>query len=170
MLGDYANVVSQLIEIFAKVSESDELAIYRDLVTADRDVIRVRATDDDDNGSVAISDGIDLMVGARDMILAAACSLEEPRRLYRAGANQEASQNLKQLRLGQTEQGSYVVTMLTPVIPPPMQHGLASDIESNDDPFERRMTKRLVDALIAARTATERTNRGEPTAFSRGSE
>ena len=30
-LGDYANVVSRLIQIFAKVAESDELSVYRDL-------------------------------------------------------------------------------------------------------------------------------------------
>ena len=40
-LGDYAHVVSQLIEIFAQVADMDEISIYRDLVTADRDVIRV---------------------------------------------------------------------------------------------------------------------------------
>ena len=39
-LGDYANVVSRLIEIFARVAGVDELTLYRDLVTADRDVGR----------------------------------------------------------------------------------------------------------------------------------
>ena len=40
-LGDYANVVSQLIDIFADVAGTDELSVYHDLVSSDRDVIRV---------------------------------------------------------------------------------------------------------------------------------
>ena len=39
-LGDYADVVSRLVETFANAMETDELSLYRDLVTADRDVIR----------------------------------------------------------------------------------------------------------------------------------
>ena len=47
-LGDYASVVSTLIGIFARVADVDELSLYRDLVRADRDVIRMRAADSDD--------------------------------------------------------------------------------------------------------------------------
>ena len=82
-LGDYANVVSRLIETFAAVAEMDELALYRDLVTADRDVIRVRATEGDRAGTVSVNDGVNLMDGARDLLLAAACSLKDPRPIYR---------------------------------------------------------------------------------------
>lgn len=148
-LGDYAHVVSQLIEIFARVAEVDELALYRDLVTADRDVIRVRAGGNEGaKGDVPIDAGIDLMCGARDMLVAAACaacSLENPRPLYRTNTIKKARDNLSRMRLGQTEQGSFVVTLLTPVIPP------HCDIE----PIERRITKRLSDALSAIQKATK---------------
>ena len=169
-LGDYANVVSQLIDIFARVAEMDELALYRDLVTADRDLIRVQAANDDDNGSVAVSDAISLLDGARDMLLAAACSLRDPRPLYRAGANREASDYLNQVRLGQTEQGSFVISLLTPVIPPPIQLALSPELAADDDPIERQMTKRLAGALAATRQATERTVGGDAEAFSKAVE
>ena len=165
-LGDYANVVSQIIEIFAKAAEVDELSLYRDLVTADRDVIRVRAAPGDDDGSMAVNNGVNLVRGAYDLLLAAACSLREPRPLYRAGANREANNYLNQVRLGQTEQGSYVVTLLTPVVPPPMQQMVDPNWASDDDPIERQMTRRLTQALTATRDATERTIGGESDAFS----
>lgn len=165
-LGDYANVVSQLIEIFAKAAETDELSLYRDLVTADRDVIRVRVAPGDDDGSMTVNNGVNLVRGAHDLLLAAACSLREPRPLYRVGANREANNYLDQVRLGQTEQGSYVVTLLTPVVPPPMQHMLDPNWASDDDPIERRMTWRLTQALTATRDATERTIGGDRDAFS----
>lgn len=149
-LGDYARVVSMVIEIFAKVADVDELTLYRDLAMADRDVVRVRAVDGDASGSVAVNDGIDLISGARDMILAAACSLQGPQSLYRAGATREARDYLSRVRLGQTEQGSFAITLLSPVI----------------SPLERQVTRRLADALAATREATEKTVGGDAGAFS----
>ena len=163
-LADYASVVWQLIEVFAKAAETDELVLYRDLVTADRDVVRVRAPDGE-AGSVNVSDGVTLMHGARDMLLSAACSLWNPQPLYRAGANKEASEYLKRVRMGQTEQGSFVITLLSPVVPPRMQSGNSSKVAQDDDPIERRITRQLVDALTAVREATEKTIAGGADAF-----
>ena len=162
-LGDYASVVATLIETFANVAGQDELTVYRSLVTADRDVVRVRASESDD-GSVALNDGVDLIGGARDMLLSAACSLRELQPVYRAGANREAADLVKQVRLGQTEQGSFVVTLLTPVVPPPIP-ALFPDPDDLNAPIERRMTRRLVEALTAVRQATERTAAGDESAF-----
>ena len=162
-LGDYASVVSRLIETFAQVSGQDELTVYRSLVIADRDVVRVRAAESDD-GSVTLNQGADLIGGARDMLLSVACSLRDPRPVYRAGANREAAELLKRVRLGQTDQGSFVVTLLTPVVPPPMP-ALLPDPDDLNAPIERRMTRRLVEALSAARGAVERTAAGEEGAF-----
>ena len=162
-LGDYASVVAGLVETFAGAADQDELTVYRSLVTADRDVVRVRAAESDDGG-VALEDGLHLVGGARDLVLSAACSLREPQPVYRAGANREAADLLKQMRLGQTDQGSFVVTLLTPVVPPPMA-ALFPDPDDRNAPIERRMTRRLVEAVTAARQATERAAAGEDGAF-----
>ena len=163
-LADYASVVWRLIEVFAKAAETDELVLYRDLVTADRDVMRVRAPNGE-AGSVNVSNGVTLMHGARDMLLSAACSLWNPQPLYRAGANKEASEYLKRVRMGQTEQGSFVITLLSPVVPPRMQLGMGSELVQDDDPIERRITRRLVGALTAVREATEIAIAGGADAF-----
>ena len=63
-LGDYASVVAMLIDTFADVADEDAMTVYRDLVTADRDVVRVRAGESDD-GSVGLDDGVNLVSGAR---------------------------------------------------------------------------------------------------------
>ena len=155
-LDDYADVVSRLVEIFANAVETDELSLYRDLVTADRDVIRVRAAENSD-GAVAVDDGLALLQGAHDLLLATACSLWNPRPLYRAGSNREAVEQVRRIQLGQTEQGSFAITLLTPVVAPPMQPILTDGWGLEDEPVERRLTRRLTGALEAARTATERT-------------
>ena len=162
-LGDYASVVSRLITIFAEVAGRDELSLYRDLVAADRDVVRVRVTETD-GGSVTLNHAVDLVSGTRDLVLAAACSLRESRPLYRPGASHDAAELLEGIRLGQTDHGSFVVTLLTPVMSPPPST-LFEDHDDSDAPVERRMTRRLSEALAATRDATERTTAGDGTAF-----
>ena len=164
-LSDYADVVSTLIGIFARVAAVDELTLYRDLVTADRDVIRMRVADSDD-GTVSMNEGVDFVRGAGDIVLAAACSYYKPQTLFRAGANREARAYLRQMRLGQTDHGSFVVTLLSPVVPPPMQLTLdLSPEELPDDAEERRITRHLAGSLKAARRAIEGTVGGESDAF-----
>ena len=165
-LADYASVVSRLIEIFAAVAERNEISLYRDLVTADRDVVRVRAVEGED-GSLSINDGVSLVGGARDLLLATACSLRSrPQRLYRAAANQEAAALIGRVRLGQTEQGSFVVTLLTPpIIPRKKQASLFPEDDGGADCDERRMTRRLAEALTAVRQATEDSVLGDGEAF-----
>ncbi len=166
-LDDYADVVSQLVGILAEVAEVDETSLYRDLVTADRDVIRIRVNGAE-AGSVMVNDGIDLIHGARDMLLATACSLQDPKPLYRPGANKEASDFLEHVHLGQTEHGSFGLTLLPPVVPPPMppmQPLLGEDWVSESEPLERRITLRLAEALAATREATEQTVGGASDAF-----
>jgi hypothetical protein len=191
MVADYASVVSRLIEIFASSSGRDQLAVYRDLVGADRDVVRVRVLGTND-GSVALDDGVRIVVQARDMLLAAACAARSPQPMYRPEACREAHDYLRRVKLGQTEQGSFVVTLLSPVPPllepaggpapvpfagpvpaafsgsgravpaPPSASGWAS---LADEPLERQVTRRLMDALAAARTAAEQTLAGHGAAF-----
>ena len=163
-LKDYTAVVAELVEIFARVAEVDQHALYRDLVTSDRDVVRVRVADG--NGTVDINEGADLVAGARDMLLAAACSVQDPRPVYRTGANREANEFMKQVRLGQTEAGSFVVTLLSPVVPPPVVPTLFEDLEFAAMPMARRVTFRLSEALQSCKTAIEKTVSGEKGAFS----
>jgi hypothetical protein len=154
-LGDYPTVVSKLIAIFADVTGRDELAAYRDLVGADRDVVRIRSFGGDDDGAVPLAAGVELVSQAQQMLLAAACAARAPQPLYRAGANKEAADYLKRVRLGQTEHGSFVVTLLAPM-PPQLQPTLNPAWPGfEDEPFERQVTRRLVGALDASRTAVE---------------
>jgi hypothetical protein len=86
--------------------------------------------------------------------------------LYRAGANKDAIDYMQRVRLGQTEHGSFIVALLAPV-PPVLQMQLDPTwVSFDDEPFERQVTRRLMDALQASRTAIEAANIGEgSTAF-----
>lgn len=160
-LGDYDAVVSDLIGAFARIEERDELSVYRDLVGADRDVVRVRSPEADRDGSVRIEAGVDLVLHARDLLLSAACAAKDPRPSYRAGKVKDAADYMERVRLGQTEHGSFVVTLLAPVPPALDMSGTQTDLWPSpaSEPFDRLVTRRLADGLQAARGAAERVMR-----------
>ncbi|MFO1199041.1 MAG: hypothetical protein U1E86_18940 [Burkholderiaceae bacterium] len=169
-LADYAAVVSKIVDVFAESMERDALAVYRELVGADRDVVRVRAFGIDEDGTVPINAGVRIVEHARDMLLAAACAVRSPQPLYRAGANRDAIDYIRRVRLGQTEHGSYVVTLLAPV-PPMLQPRLSPTwVSLDDEPIERQVTRRLVTALEASRNAVELAMSGDGASFERAVE
>ncbi len=157
-LADYSNVVADVIRNLAEVENRDELQVYRDLASADKDVVRVRLPDADDDGSIGVDVGVQLVNSSRDLLLSAACAAWNPQRSYRAGKVGVADTYMSKVKLGQTEQGSFVVTLLAPVPPQiePEQHDLWGDVM--DEPFERKVTRRLSGGLDAAADAIEQYN------------
>jgi hypothetical protein len=167
-LGDYPNVVAELLAIFSRVEGRDEFQIYRDLATADRDVIRVRSPEADDDGSVRIEAGVDLISYARDLVLSAACSAWSPRPVYRAGRVKQADDYMSRVRLGQTEQGSFVIALFAPA-PPAIEQQAGFWPAESEEPYERLVTRRLASGLDAAADGVERFNLGDGFAvFERG--
>lgn len=164
-IGDFASAVAALIDTFSNVTGQDQLSVFRDVITADRDIIRVKAVDSDHNGSLTVNAGADLVCGARNLILAAACSLYDPKPLYRTGSHKIANDYLRGVRLGQTEHGSFAITLMSPVVSPPIKMSKTDARGLEDLPLERRVTYRLAEALAAARQATDNTNRGLEDAF-----
>lgn len=161
-IGDYASAVEQTLRYLAKVEERDELALYSDLVRADRDVIRVRAPEADDDGSIGVDYGVGLVQQARDLLASAACAAHEPRRAYHVGKVQQAEDYMRRVRLGQTEHGSFVVTLLVPVPPALSSVGQTSLWpELQEEPYERQVTRVLAQALHSAQQAIAASNRGD---------
>lgn len=160
-LADYVSVVSRLIGILSEVKGQDEIAIYRDLTGADHDVVRVRAIVSENDGTVPINQGVEMVAQAKEMLLSVACATRSAQAVYRTGANRWATDYMKQVRLGQTEQGSFVVTMMSPVPPLLLPVPDSSWAEYDDEPYERQVTRRLVQALEASRDAAERAHSGD---------
>ena len=152
---DYSRRIAQIIKICANIEQRPEPAVLRDLSLADVDLIRVRVRAAKDDGSIPMHSGVVLLTESRQLLLAAACSTTGPQRSYRTGRNRQASDYLETVRLGQTEQGSYVVSLLSPVSP-----ALVDDGQVEFWPFARRVTKMLFTGLDAARDAVILVNRG----------
>ncbi len=157
--GDYGTRVLQIADILGTVEERAVPAVLRDLSLASVDLIRVGA-EDGDQRSVPLDAGVTLISMAREMVLAAACAAIRPQRAYRAGRYLKATDYLETVRLGHTERGSYVITLLSPVAPS-LEDGQQGNLspEFAEEPYSRQVTRRLVQGLAATREAVDLANR-----------
>lgn len=160
-LADYPTIVSDILRFLSKQEDRDELQIYRDLVSADKDVVRLRSPYADSDGAISIDTGVELVIQGRDLLQSAACAAKEPRATYRAGKVKDASAYMERVKLGQTEQGSFIISLLAPV-PPALDIGTQASFWPlpSEEPFDRKVTRTLVGALESSRRAAEATVRG----------
>ena len=151
---DFALRMGDALRTLEAVENRSQMEILRDLLVTSADVVRVRLIDSEPaDGSLPLEDGAQFFLRAKEMVLAAACAASGPRAYYPSKKPTQAMEYLRKARLGQTEQGSFVLTIISPVAPSLSgENGHPFEI---DDPFERRVTLTLASALAATRIAAE---------------
>lgn len=151
---DFALRMSDALRVLEVAEDRSQLEILRDLLVTSADVVRVRLADRElSDGSVPLEEGAQFFQKARDMMLAAACAAIGPRAYFPSKRPTEAMDYLRKARLGQTEQGSFVLTIISRV-PPSLatENGQLFDVE---EPFERRVIQTLATSLMAIRSASD---------------
>lgn len=150
---DYARLVSLLLQDLATVESRDAVVIARDIRSAAADTIRLslQGTTMRD-GRIPVEAGARAYDGARDLLLAAACSAIERRSVHPKRKPDKALEVLSRARFGQTEVGSFVMTIEAPVAP-----ALQTDLlEDRDAPLERKTSLLLAAALRATNEAAQK--------------
>lgn len=152
---DFATVLGQALRELEKVEDRSQLDLLRDLLNSGFDVVRLSAKSTETaDGSIGLPEGAQLVAHAKDMMLASACATIQPRAVYHSRKPQQATDYLSSARLGQTEHGSFVLTILSPVAP---QLSAASDTSLfPEEPFERQVVLKLTSSVKRAiEAATE---------------
>lgn len=109
---DFPLLMSQVLETLEIAEQRSQLEILTTLTTSSADVIRVRVNHPDaTDGSIPIDDCVLLLQSVRDMMLSAACSALEPKAYFPNPKPDRATKYLSRVSLGQTERGSYILTV-----------------------------------------------------------
>lgn len=168
---DYARRMGEALATLADEERRSQLELINDIPMVARDVIRVRSVVPmRSDGSIPLDDGAQIALAARNMMLAAACATVEARRAWGPRKPQKAMTYLDEVSLGQTERGSFVLTLHAP-IPPSLTPPEPGELAQEDEPFNRRVTRMLATALGAIKTAAELgVTRGDLSAFEAGIE
>ncbi|MCP4695325.1 MAG: hypothetical protein GY862_00545 [Gammaproteobacteria bacterium] len=147
-LGDYASRMADVVNTLAREEQRSQLSVYNDLSASGNDIIRVRALEGDENGTIPFHDGVVLYGAAEKMVKAGACSAIAPKPYYRSCNFALVKDYMKSVRLGQTERGSYVMTLLSPI-------GARLAEAPDKPPFPRMVTSHLAGSLHALRLSAD---------------
>ncbi len=146
-IADFPRRMSEVIDALAQVEHREPPRILFDLTLTPFDVIRVRAKDADAYGSVRFGEGLLLHEEARNLIVAAALAAtsDHPRRAWKGRYPNTIADYLERVRLGQTENASFSLTILSP-------YSFDVDAQSTlfgEDAFGRRVARHFGTALAA---------------------
>src|SRR6266508_3098096 len=138
-VGDFAIRMAELMHALTVIEHRAPEEILTDITVAASDVMRLSfAGETYDDGTIPIETGARLVSLTRDVILAAASVSVKPRAVLPTRKPDLAVEFLNKVRLAQTERGSYVLTVQSPV-PPALayQPELMPDPDSPRVPYER---------------------------------
>ncbi len=155
-LADYALRMGDLLGVLAAAEKRSQWLVYRDLLTVTSDVIRIRIADPElMDGTLPIEEHAQIAQKVRDLMLAAACAATEHRAVWHKRKPAQAMDHVRRIRIGQSERGSYVVTVISRVTP--LLHNAAEQMTflEQEAPYERRVTQTLAESLRALHRAAE---------------
>jgi hypothetical protein len=145
-IADYANRIGDILSELERLEGRPQDQIIVDVINVLADVVRVRSANEDTiDGTIPLDDGARLIQSAKELMLDAASSAKEPKLVYASHRPEEAKKFVTHSRLGQSEVGSYVITIISRLEQSPMIALFPDD--SINDPFGRRVVLTLAEAL-----------------------
>jgi len=144
--------MGELLQTLAVFERRSQVQVYSDLLTTTSDVTRIRIVDAElTDGTLPIEENALIAQKTRDLVLAAACAATERRPVWHTRKPAKAVEFVRSVRTGQTERGSYVITVISRVAP--LLHMQQQLFET--DPYERQVTQTLAESLVALDQAAE---------------
>ena len=149
----YAVRISEVLALLSEVEESSQLVVYYDLIGAGADVIRLRPLNGVGQSGWTLSESVEFLTRARDLVAAAARSAERPGEpVYRGRASGQVTDYVRSVRpLTGYEAGPELI--LHSLVP--AGYGVQADLgDAIRAPFSRQAIIALNDGLREAdRTA-----------------
>ena len=157
-VSDYVYVVGEVMEAVARVDDVDAVGIFQGIRFRRHDTFRIQAVDSDAaDGTISPDAASGLYTGSPQL-----WEWSVKRALLDAN---DAQQYWQQARFGQTERGSYVVTMISP----PVFSGreITLDADAIEQTPTRKVTNQLRATIQLARCILDDMHNGDETAIQR---
>lgn len=150
MLRDYKNAMYDAICKIAYVEKKsvEQLMLY--LLNPNTDILKIRLDKKEvESGNIMFDDAIQLFDNAKKLIAATALDVINPKKIHYGRIDEPVQKFLSQCRFGQTEIGSYVVSVVCPFAELSETEGyrqlsIFSDEEQCANSLTRKVTNRLM--------------------------
>ena len=159
-LRDYSIAMYRAIETISSVVNQSVEQVLLDLLNPISDIIRVQIKDKEmESGSIFIEDAIKLYDNAKKLLTATALDYKNPRPVHLGRTDATIQEFVSNCRFGQTEIGSYVVSVICPMIDISqekiVQLSLFSDEETNAHSLTRNVIKKLITSMQRVKEAID---------------
>ena len=157
---DYERRMAEVVWNLAEREGRPAGEILNDLLLPPSDILRFRLSEPAaEPGTLPLEQGIHLLLGAKKALLSAACSVVQPQTFHPRLSRTETEALVASSRMGQTERGSFTVTIAcplgvvgSPTETMPLLAPLAADEPPSDEsvnasgttPFPRQVTTVLM--------------------------
>lgn len=117
-LRDYSQRLSEAIRVLMEYEGRPAQKIIKELGNFDSDIVKIRVISPDvENGAIPLDDGVMLFEKAKDLLVSTTLSTFKKNRFFSGSWPAVVTDFMRSLKFGQTERGSYIVSILAPIAP-----------------------------------------------------
>lgn len=160
-LRDYAYAMRKAIGVLSITESKSEEQLILELLNPISDILRVRHISSTvENGSILFEDAINLYENSKKLLTNAALDATNYKRLYKGRTCEYVQQFISKCRYGQTEIGSYVISLVCPFVKieedgTVQQLSIFSEESNCAHSITRKATKKIMDSISLIKTTIE---------------
>jgi hypothetical protein len=159
---DYTYRILDVLEAIAAAENREVNQVLTDLSIPPGDIVRFRVVNRDTvGGTISFLEGFNLLENAKKTLFTTACDIIQPEKYHKRLGLKAAQQFIEECRLGQTEKGSFIASVICPFVnetpeEKAQQLSIFNREEEFANSFTRKVTTRMMKSLETLKTSIDR--------------
>lgn len=162
---DYSDYSYRIVDVLDSIAQAENREIHQvltDLSIPPADTVRFRVVNRDTfGGTISFLEGFSLLESAKKALFTTACDIVQPEKYHKRLGLKGAQQFIEECRLGQTEKGSFIASIICPFINQTsedraQQLSIFNQSEEFKLSLTRKVTTRLMSSLAEIKSAIDR--------------
>ncbi|MCD8325155.1 MAG: hypothetical protein LUC90_00265 [Lachnospiraceae bacterium] len=147
---DYRQIMYDAVQTIARIEKRPVEQVMLYLLNPSTDILKIRLDRDNiESGNILLDDAINLYENAKKLLAATALDIVNPKKIHYGRIDESVQKFLSQCKFGQTEIGSYVVSVVCPFAELSEAEGyrqlsIFSEEEQCANSLTRQVTNRLM--------------------------
>ena len=151
---DYKEAMYESIVTLAKLEKKSLETVFLYLMNPNADILKIRLERQDvEVGNILLDDAINIYENTKKLLSAAAQDVLHPKKYHQGRVDTDIQKFLSECRFGQTEVGSYVVSVVCPFVNEDiLQTSIFADEDEKANSLTRKVTSRVMENLARIKT------------------
>ncbi|MCL1996820.1 MAG: hypothetical protein FWG63_11485 [Defluviitaleaceae bacterium] len=150
-LVDYSKAIYRAAETLAQASNRSLEQTFLNLLNPASDIIHIQIDNfDTSSGSIFLEDGIKLFNDTKKMLIATTKDILNPQLQHSKNSPKKVSDFVNMCRFGQTEIGSYIITVVCPFAKVESDNAVQLTLFDEKEEMTNSLTRKVVNKLICS--------------------